>query len=54
MDMKTCQPIEIYVDDDKIILMKYSPSCIFCDGTENVTLFKNKRVCAACLEEMKQ
>ena len=52
MDMKSSQPIEIYVDDDRIILTKYVPSCIFCDGSENVTLFKGKRVCAACVEEM--
>lgn len=54
MSMKDSQPIEIYVEDDKIILTKYTPSCIFCDGSENVTLFKGKRVCAACLEEMKK
>ena len=53
MDMKDSQPIEIYVDDDKIILMKYSPCCTFCDSAENVTIFKGKRVCAACIEEMK-
>ena len=54
MDIKSNQPIEIYVEDNKIILTKYSPSCIFCDGAENITLFKGKRICAACLEEMKK
>ena len=54
MDMKNSQPIEIYVDDDKIILMKYVPSCIFCDSAEEVSLFKGKRVCAACIDEMKK
>ena len=54
MDIKSNQPIEIYVDDNKIILSKYSPSCIFCDGSENVTVFKGKRVCAACLDEIKK
>lgn len=53
MDIKSNQPIEIYVDEDKIILSKYTPSCVFCNGTENITLFKNKRVCQCCLDEMK-
>ena len=53
MDIQSNQPIEIYVDEDKIILSKYTPSCVFCNGTENITLFKNKRVCQCCLDEMK-
>jgi transcriptional pleiotropic regulator of transition state genes len=53
MDIKSNQPIEIYVDDNKIILCKYSPSCILCDGTENVTLFKGKRICQSCMDEIK-
>ena len=53
MDIKSNQPIEIYVDEGKIILCKYSPSCLFCAGTENVTLFKEKRICKSCLDELK-
>ena len=53
MGITSSDPIEIYVDDNKIILCKYSPSCLFCDGTENVTVFKGKRVCQSCLDEIK-
>ena len=30
LDIKAKDSIEIFVDDDKIILKKYQPSCIFC------------------------
>lgn len=46
--------LEIYVENDTIMLRKYEPSCIFCGGSEGVQEFKGKNVCKACLEEMKQ
>ncbi|MBQ7836615.1 MAG: AbrB/MazE/SpoVT family DNA-binding domain-containing protein [Clostridia bacterium] len=46
--------VEIFVEKDKIILQKYAPSCIFCGEADDVITFKNKRICRACLEEMKK
>ncbi len=46
--------LEIYTEGDRIVLRKHQPSCIFCEGTENVVFFNGKRVCAACLEELKR
>jgi transcriptional pleiotropic regulator of transition state genes len=45
-------PLEIFVDGDRIVLKKYAPSCIFCSGMDNTQYFKNKLVCGTCLEEM--
>ena len=47
-------PLEIYVDMDKIILKKYKPACIFCSSKDNVKMFKNKLVCSDCLKELKK
>ena len=34
-----------YTDvDDKIILKKYQPSCVFCGNADNVVYFNNKRI----------
>ena len=46
--------LEIYVDNDRIILRKYEPACIFCGNADDVTNFKNKRVCQECLTAMAQ
>lgn len=46
-------PLEIYVDGSNIVLRKYSSSCIFCDSTKNVVLFRGKNVCARCLRDLK-
>lgn len=45
-------PIEIYTEDDKIILKKFQKSCVFCGNSENVTDFKDKAVCTACLKQL--
>ena len=45
--------IEIFVDDDKIILKKYEPACIFCSNADEVTFFRGKLVCKDCIESLK-
>ncbi len=45
--------IEIYVDNSTIVLKKYEPTCVFCGESENVTNFKDKNVCKACLDNLK-
>jgi AbrB family transcriptional regulator, transcriptional pleiotropic regulator of transition state genes len=44
--------LEIFVDDEKIVLKKYAPACLFCGSMEGIQLFKGKRVCEACAEEL--
>lgn len=42
-------PIEFYVDNDKIILKKYLSRCEFCTNTEDLVEFKGKKVCNECI-----
>lgn len=44
--------LEIYVDDEKIILKKYEPACVFCGNATNVTHYRGKIVCCECINEM--
>jgi transcriptional pleiotropic regulator of transition state genes len=48
--------LEIYVDNERIILRKYEPacSCVFCGNADDVTVFKNKNICKECLDLMVQ
>lgn len=45
--------VEIFVEEDKIILKKYEPACIFCGNADNVVLFNGKLVCRDCIEKLK-
>ena len=53
MDIKEKDPIEIYTDDGKIILMKYHPACVFCNNADDVVYFSGKRICPECLKKIK-
>jgi looped-hinge helix DNA binding domain, AbrB family len=44
--------LEIFVDRNLIILRKYEPACAFCGNTEEITIYKGKKVCKECLVEM--
>lgn len=43
---------EIFVDGDSIILKKYEPTCVFCGGSESITVFKDRNICDKCIKEL--
>ena len=45
-------PVEIFVEDDMIILKKYQPSCLFCGDAKDVFSFKGRNICPNCLREL--
>ncbi len=53
LGINPADPIEIYVEEDKIILTKDGCSCIFCGGRDELVAFKGRSVCSACIDEMK-
>lgn len=46
--------VEIYVEQDTIMLKKYKSTCVFCSGAENVVDFKGKNICADCVAQLKK
>ena len=53
MNIDKSDPVEIYVDGNKIILTKYQPACSFCDSEGEIVSFRGKKICRACIEEIK-
>lgn len=46
--------LEIYVDEEKIILKKYQPSCVFCGNASDIQIFHGKNICYHCAVAMKE
>lgn len=44
--------LEIYVDNEKIILKKYEPACVFCGNAADVQHYRGKLVCRECAMAM--
>ena len=46
--------LEIAVDGDTVVLRKYNPACVFCDGVKEIGVFRGKNICMNCLRELQQ
>lgn len=49
LDIAERDSLEIFVNDDMIVLKKFQPTCVFCNGGKNIVSFKGKNVCSTCL-----
>lgn len=45
-------PIEIFTEDDKIILRKYRPGCELCGSMDEVYRVGGHRICRICAEDI--
>lgn len=52
MDLKTKDEIEISVEDDKIILKKFRPNCIFCGSDKDLAIFNQTKICKNCVAKI--
>lgn len=52
MNISKKDPMEIFVDGDKIILRKYEPACIFCGSADDVIEFEGRTICGSCQEKI--
>ena len=43
---------EIYMEDDKIVLKKYQPTCVFCDSLADSVQFGGYTVCKDCIKKL--
>ena len=50
LDIDKDSSLEIYVENDGIVLRKYQPSCIFCGSSEDVAAFQGRNICGKCRE----
>ncbi len=46
--------LEVYVDEDKIILKKYTPSCFFCNSYEDIVEYNDHKICKTCITKLSE
>lgn len=53
LHIKEKDPLEIFVDDEsRIILKKYEPGCIFCNGMNGLVEYEGHSICRDCLKKL--
>jgi transcriptional pleiotropic regulator of transition state genes len=46
--------VEIFSENNVIVLRKYEAACIFCGSLDDVNPFREKLVCLKCAEEIRK
>ncbi|MDR3592666.1 MAG: AbrB/MazE/SpoVT family DNA-binding domain-containing protein [Negativicutes bacterium] len=54
LDIEYKDGLEIFIEEDRIILKKYQPACVFCGNAEGVKGFKGKFMCSQCSDLLSQ
>ena len=52
LDIEERDPLEIFLDEDRIVLRKLQPTCIFCGAEEDLQEYRSKRIGRDCLESI--
>lgn len=52
LDIGDKEALEISVEGGAIQLRRVRTTCVFCDGSKDVSDFRGKCVCAKCLREL--
>lgn len=52
LNINVKDPLEIFVDDDNIILKKYAPACIFCGQADDIRIYESKKICKSCIDKI--
>ena len=52
LDIAERDEVEIFVENDRIVLSKYEPACIFCGSSRALVELRGKNVCKDCVEKL--
>ncbi len=52
LDIAERDELEIYMENDRIILQKFEPACIFCGSARGLVAYHRKNVCQECIKKM--
>ncbi|MBQ1977451.1 MAG: AbrB/MazE/SpoVT family DNA-binding domain-containing protein [Ruminococcus sp.] len=54
MELAPDSCLELFTEENKIIMQKYQESCVFCNAEDNLIEHGGKYICKTCLESIKK
>ena len=52
LDIAERDELEIFMEDDRIVLKKYEPACVFCSSEQGLVSYRGKNVCQECVRKI--
>lgn len=54
MGLEERSPVEVTVEDNRIVVRPYTLRCAFCGTAEGVREYKNRGICSGCFGMLKE
>ena len=54
LDIAERDELEIFMENDRIILQKFEPACLFCGSSRALITYRGKNVCQSCVSKMSE
>jgi transcriptional pleiotropic regulator of transition state genes len=54
LQIDTRVSVEMYISENMLYVKKHYPQCIFCESTEDVIEYNDKKICKKCIDELKK
>lgn len=54
LDIAERDEVEFYLEDDRVVLKKYEPSCIFCASSCNLVNYHGRNICMECIHKLNE
>lgn len=54
LDIAERDELEIFMENDRIVLQKFEPACLFCGSSRGLVTYRGKNVCQECINKMSE
>lgn len=54
LDVAERDELEIFIEDDRIVLKKVEKTCVFCGSDRDLQTFSQKSVCKNCIRQLNE
>lgn len=54
LDIAERDELEIFMEDDRIVLKKYEPACVFCASEQGLISYRGKNICQECAKKISE
>ncbi len=53
MELDKGDALEMYLEEDRLVMRKFAPACIFCGGIEELMTYEGRNLCSNCIRIIK-
>ncbi len=52
LEIKEGDSLELFLEDNTIVMRKYQPACIICGNAKHIVTYKGRNFCPDCIKDI--